>query len=1313
MYFDDSQSQQLLRDYNENEEEEASNSVVSPRTCSEGHRSTLLLRTKQGGSICLLCFSNLVSNPESPTVHVSYALSQLSQAISSDPPFLRSLVDFHPHFLVSPLVHALSSFDDDPIARQVVHLISVLCESSGASISADFVARVSDRLSSGALAWSRRQLYTLHCLGVLLNCQKNNPYAHIRDKYGLITNLVEGLQLPSEEIRGEILFVLYKVSVLQYASEVGDGTDFLFAFCPKLLRLSLEALMKTQSDDVRLNCVAFLTVLALRGLFGASYAVDLNSMSSSEGDSFEQATEDGKDANPMNILFTEAIKGPMLSTDSQVQISTLDLLFHYMSSWEGTSGKEAQFLVEENIADYVFEILRLSECKDPVVKSCVQVLDILSKAEQAFKQRLVVGFATLVPVLNYVADIPFHPVQNQTLKLILNCISDCPGMVSSSHITELVPVLAKMLKKHSDGEIGMLEETFILTCSVVVAIVRTPSVHGNLNLQISIKEAMQHAVSACLSISEKNPCKLLHSLFLLKEVYNIYSREGNSTDSTKAELRQFIVNVCTKHLLPWLGTNFNEMDEETVLGVLETFHSILLQDSNNQAAELAENLVSSSWFSLSFGCLGLFPTEKMKWRVYLMLSSLVDVLVGNDSGQPIRDATLCLPSDPIDLLFLLGQKNSRNLELSSCQSAILLILYTSSLYDERLADDKLVLASLEQYILVNSSDLQAGSTDPSTLMRLVYLYGLYRGLAKVSYQIPYSPEAERILFKILNENEWDLPSARIHPISLKWLFQQEKLSTPLSYQLLKFCGKNIGNGIIVHGKNSHMVNISSIAELIAGGDNHGATLLVSLLTQLLEKEGHEHDIVSVVHLVGTIINIFPIASDQLCLHGIGSALRNLFCESTYTQSPQISTPVLVLIFKILCSVHHGTLSDDECWLAVTMKLINIITTRAADGWNQECLIVTGILCLILHHSSNEVLIAPSKAIILSTSLVSTINSTIHEACLKGPALVDHDEETSSGEVLIFVLLLNFFSLRSLHTVLPGIVDWKNFFDPQDRLQPISFIRIFCHDLCRLVHFGSPLVKLVASYCLLELFTRISDQRNRTGEELVCTMDYLMSVMAVLEGLIFYSDLRVATNCGLCLSMILGWGLPGMQGTIVITKNHWSRMIVEELAMSLAVPCLASKSFINLHKPAIHVAVTLLKLPKVPEWMRSVFDDSCISGIIQNFAANNLSTEIVLLFRALLDSEYLKAEQICSVNQLLQACRKQKYTDNSQDESAKEHKKKAVAILDDMGEGCEYLIHLMSSESCLDRDSGGLNFGDKRLLEEIELFFKTSTVTEGS
>lgn len=66
-----------------------------------------------------------------------------------------------------------------------------------------------------------------------------------------------------------------------------------------------------------------------------------------------------------------------------------------------------------------------------------------------------------------------------------------------------------------------------------------------------------------------------------------------------------------------------------------------------------------------------------------MFSSIVDVLLGSDYGQPIRDAAPHLPSDPTDLLFLLGQKTSHNVELVCCQSAVLLILYISALYNDR------------------------------------------------------------------------------------------------------------------------------------------------------------------------------------------------------------------------------------------------------------------------------------------------------------------------------------------------------------------------------------------------------------------------------------------------------------------------------------------------------------------------------------------------------------------------------------------------------------------------------------------------------
>lgn len=79
---------------------------------------------------------------------------------------------------------------------------------------------------------------------------------------------------------------------------------------------------------------------------------------------------------------------------------------------------------------------------------------------------------------------------------------------------------------------------------------------------------------------------------------------------------------------------------------------------------------------------------------------------------------------------------------------------------------------------------------------------------------------------------------------------------------------------------------------------------------------------------------------------------------------------------------------------------------------------------------------------------------------------------------------------------------------------------------------------------------------------------------------------------------------------------------------------------------------------------------------------------------------------------MQVCRKQKHTDNTWDEGAQEHKK-VVGILDDLGEVCEYLICLMSSESSLDMDSGGSHLRNKRLLEEIELFFRILTVQDGS
>lgn len=83
-------------------------------------------------------------------------------------------------------------------------------------------------------------------------------------------------------------------------------------------------------------------------------------MSLDEVDDDPMLTAETVTARPcLDVLFSEAIKGPLLSTDGEVQIKTLDLIFHYVSQ-ESIPSKQIEVLLEENVADYIFEILRLS-----------------------------------------------------------------------------------------------------------------------------------------------------------------------------------------------------------------------------------------------------------------------------------------------------------------------------------------------------------------------------------------------------------------------------------------------------------------------------------------------------------------------------------------------------------------------------------------------------------------------------------------------------------------------------------------------------------------------------------------------------------------------------------------------------------------------------------------------------------------------------------------------------------------------------------------------------------------------------------------
>lgn len=286
-------------------------------------------------------------------------------------------------------------------------------------------------------------------------------------------------------------------------------------------------------------------------------------------------------------------------------------------------------------------------------------------------------------MLHYVGGVPCHPFQIQTLKLISSCASDFPGIASSSQVQEITLVLKRMLERHYSQEMGLFPEAFAIICSIFVSLMKTPSFAETPDVLTSLQESLRHAILACLSLPEKDSTQISHAVYLMNEVYAYCTAPKSVNKTSCIELRHCVIDVCASHLLPWFLAGVNEINEEATLGIMETFHSVLLQNSDVQVVEFAEILVSADWFSFSFGCLGNFSTTKMKHRVYLMLSSLVDVLLEQKTGSHIRDALPCLPSDPQDLLFLLGQDCSKNRELASCQSAALLIFHTSWIYNDR------------------------------------------------------------------------------------------------------------------------------------------------------------------------------------------------------------------------------------------------------------------------------------------------------------------------------------------------------------------------------------------------------------------------------------------------------------------------------------------------------------------------------------------------------------------------------------------------------------------------------------------------------
>jgi hypothetical protein len=321
---------------------------------------------------------------------------------------------------------------------------------------------------------------------------------------------------------------------------------------------------------------------------------------------------------------------------------------------------------------------------DLLVISSIRVLLLFARSEENFKEKLAIGFSTLLPVLHYVAEIPFHPVQSHVLRLVWICMANCSGILSLPQEEQIACTLTAILRRNLNGELDMSSETFILVCSILIEILKSPHAHDIEKLPSFIEEASKYAISSTLSHGYDSTILSTHSLLLLKEAL-IFCLEGSKYNIARTkDLEDSIMGTCGTILLQWLeNAVVDGNDEEILAEILQIFQIILSRASDKNPLKFAELLASSSWFSLSFGFMGLFPTDHVKSLVCLVTSLIVDRLLGCNYGETIRDAHIYLPSDPTEMMYLLGQCSTEDFNLASCQCAILSILYACSFYNER------------------------------------------------------------------------------------------------------------------------------------------------------------------------------------------------------------------------------------------------------------------------------------------------------------------------------------------------------------------------------------------------------------------------------------------------------------------------------------------------------------------------------------------------------------------------------------------------------------------------------------------------------
>nr|XP_024396071.1 protein PRD1-like isoform X1 [Physcomitrium patens] len=1219
--------------------------------CTREHGSFMLVSIGFGGAFCLECFTELIAAPSSLVVHKAKAISEFAEALT-DTEFCAALIQKRPAFLAAPLAKAIFFSNDADLVSAIIDVMVTTCKldlKNDDTILQDMMLQVCLLFStSEATLWKQGCLFSVRGLTLLLelHCQHDNHIPHaIKSQPGCVQYLIKALSFPTDEVGIDVFFIFSSLANLE------DGINFLAKYCPVMVHLAIKALERSQNDELRTKSLDLLIALAQASAFNISQSTSFSQRECDDGDQESTASICQTGSSSVE-QFAEAMKASLLSSDTQVQVKSLELI-NLVCSMSLETSEEIQSLVNEGLTDYIFEVLRISGNLDAIATSAIQALETLSLAFQSFSQHFSLGLEPLLRVLNHSFASAFGTLQKDTLNVICSGIAHRPDVVGASRAEYLVELLKKsfqlyrsVMKDHAVSDtlgFGLSPEGLNATCNTLGTLLRAPSCSRTPSICLTLQECIC-ALTDCISadpIYATHHKGLMSAAYLFQEAY-IFSIKQTIPSEQFTALTDFLMTHFHFHMLSIFTTNWNNIsDEITANAFFDLVRNILQTGDAIKTRTFARILVSKNWISMAYETMSRFPTGDFKQIAYSTISKMIDRL--SSSEEAVQDVMLHLPTDVEGLLLLLEQRNDGDLHLIAAHQAIIAILFTAVEHgDSRFVGSDKLMSSLEQHLLVNASSSMLASPSSAALRHFFLLF--IHGHEDVSSQGRFrSRKAENNMVDILQTEyissfrDYELP---MH--ALKWIMKKEILF-PISKDLLL---RNLYAGS----------EDQAIIAQLTKEDDRVTEILMSLFLDVVERH-LEDEIGMVATGLASISKGDLNLTKKIHRHGVVSILRRFILLQGMKASESTVTSCVDLLFQQLVFLDETMVAMDEgAWLDIASQAEKLLVSQLDKGKIvRTCSVSLVNLITLIMHKSTKILALKEAAskVYTSSELRETFEQHIANASQKGSVLTTMDINSDEGVTLSASLLFCVLWLRGVSNGTANMLH-EGMNDRNERTSSKSINgkrigsspRISCQQLCQLLCFCTTPLQILTSSCLVELLSYARANNGKMHGDLAeCSLNHLRSVTLILQGTASGGDGLLRKNACICLMRLLEMTSLNMKQKAV-RRSPWYKVVAQELLLPLAngqVDVVKTEEIY--YSPPILTTILCVSPPN--KWLPSVFSSKVLGAVIQNFKNTQyITVETVELFLELLKRGFLEHEQVETLRALYLGVRRKYYRERS-------------------------------------------------------------------